>query len=481
MAGADNRLRRAVNLGTLSAAPVNRSSNIGRSDLDDLYRFSLSQRSSLNLSLSSLARGANADLELYRLKRPLNDTLRQIGNLDFRKLGNKLKTYLQRVAASKRGKNQNEAISVSDLEAGIYFLRVLQRQGNSRYVLQTTATSEQPPDPGGRSVDTIAPTAILDARNASTVGGTTYNFTVTYSDDTAADLIKVANSNVFVTGPNDFRGQANRLAVNSNSNGTSYTVTYEMVAPGGTWTSLDNGIYSIALEANQVKNLNNSAATTHTLGTFEALIPDPSVPRSGGSGNSSPPGIDVKTEIALSRQDWNLDQNIGSFNGAGSKITLRFREEANGPITEITLANANIEASDLWESDIQAIDNLLAREEVIGSKSLKFNDLRLGKTVDGKDVNFDYSNGGVKYKVSFLNQPETLLMFFVPLPDRKASTRLTYINSLSELSKLSQIQGVVVGRNPLTNNLVSELYGIGRQSITLTTIPDDAIRNDLLY
>jgi hypothetical protein len=86
MADRDNKLGKAKNLGLLGSSPLNKRDRLSQGDLDDLYRFSLSGRSSLDLSLAKIAKGADVDVEVYALKRSFNDVKRSIGNIDFRKL-----------------------------------------------------------------------------------------------------------------------------------------------------------------------------------------------------------------------------------------------------------------------------------------------------------------------------------------------------------------------------------------------------------
>jgi ELWxxDGT repeat protein len=122
-----------------------------KTDLDDLYRFSVSGRSRVDVELSGLARRTNADIELYRLTRPFNDAVRSIGKISFRKLrGNQRNANLQFIGASRRGRNSNELIS-AELDSGDYIVRVLQRQGNPRYQLRLSNTPvllpEVPPVP----------------------------------------------------------------------------------------------------------------------------------------------------------------------------------------------------------------------------------------------------------------------------------------------------------------------------------------------
>lgn len=114
MTNADNKLGKATKLNV----PGSKANRVGLTDLDDLYRFRLDGRSSVDLSLSKIAKGAKVDIELYALNRPLNQVLRSIGKIDFRKLrGKDLKSNLQLVPASGR----------SNLQSGEYFVRILQR------------------------------------------------------------------------------------------------------------------------------------------------------------------------------------------------------------------------------------------------------------------------------------------------------------------------------------------------------------------
>jgi len=265
MRDVDGKLSRANSLGILNASLLNRSNKVGQTDLDDLYRFKLSDRSSVNLLLSNITKGADVDVELYASKRPLNQVLAKIGKLDFRKLrrGDR-NANLQLVAASRQSGNQDEKI-LSTLAAGDYFIRVLQRQGNSRYQLRLSAMA----------IDKTPPTASASTSSLFTNGGSTYDFTVTYSDNVALDVNSFDSNDIQVTGPNGFSQLATRIAMNGGSNSVSSTVTYRANAPGGTWGSADNGSYSIVLQANQVADTSGNFANVAALGNFLVRIDQP--------------------------------------------------------------------------------------------------------------------------------------------------------------------------------------------------------------
>ncbi|WP_407886274.1 PPC domain-containing protein, partial [Scytonema sp. NUACC26] len=94
---------------------------VGSSDIEDLYRFSLSKSSSFNLALNSLA--ADADVQLIR-------DANSNGVIDSGEV----------IASSTNGGTSAESISRS-LDAGIYYIRVYPFNGaNTNYNLSVFAT-----------------------------------------------------------------------------------------------------------------------------------------------------------------------------------------------------------------------------------------------------------------------------------------------------------------------------------------------------
>jgi hypothetical protein len=126
MSKIDNRLSSAIDLGTLGRTPVQKKGVVSASDRDDLYHFSLSDRKQLNLDWNS-----TAAYEIYRVKRPWKQLLKRMGDSDFRSL--------------RRGQLRRnlERVSLGELGAGKYVIRVLQRSGQrsgkTRYRMQITA------------------------------------------------------------------------------------------------------------------------------------------------------------------------------------------------------------------------------------------------------------------------------------------------------------------------------------------------------
>ncbi|MCX5658232.1 MAG: hypothetical protein NTW19_00750 [Planctomycetota bacterium] len=120
--------------------------------------------------------------------------------------------------------------------------------------------------------DTTVPTASLSAAGVSAAGGTSYTFTVTYSDNAAVNASTIGAGDVRVTGPNGYSQLATFVSVNSSTNGTPRVATYSITPPGGAWASTANGTYSVALVAGQVVDTSGNAASASTLGSFAVNI-----------------------------------------------------------------------------------------------------------------------------------------------------------------------------------------------------------------
>ena len=126
--------------------------------------------------------------------------------------------------------------------------------------------------------DTQAPTASLSllSNPLTTAGGTTYDFTVTYSDDVAVNVGSIDGNDILVSGIKTgtstvfFSQLASLVSVNNTVNGTPRTATYRFTAPGGTWDSTDNGTYSFALQTGQVTDTSGKGTVSNT--TFNTAL-----------------------------------------------------------------------------------------------------------------------------------------------------------------------------------------------------------------
>ncbi|MEM6451747.1 MAG: DUF4347 domain-containing protein [Cyanobacteria bacterium P01_D01_bin.105] len=132
--------------------------------------------------------------------------------------------------------------------------------------LELSTSGGEPPD-----VDTTPPTAQINVTDIVSEGDTSTEFTVTYSDNTALNPSSVDSNDVQVTGPNGFSQLATLVAVDANADNSALTATYQIKAPGGSWNEADNGLYTVAIQANEVTDTSNNAVTSIPT-TFETNI-----------------------------------------------------------------------------------------------------------------------------------------------------------------------------------------------------------------
>ncbi len=121
------------------------------------------------------------------------------------------------------------------------------------------------------TIDKAAPQANTLVAASLTSGGTTHSFTVAFSDNQALDVSSLDGGDIRVTGPGGFSQLATFVSVTPAS-GTSRTATYRISAPGGAWDSADNGVYTVALQASQVRDAAGNPVAAKTLGTFSVNI-----------------------------------------------------------------------------------------------------------------------------------------------------------------------------------------------------------------
>jgi Right handed beta helix region/Dockerin type I domain len=107
----------------------------------------------------------------------------------------------------------------------------------------------------------------------TTVGVATYTFQITYADDSAVNIGTLDGNDVRVTGPGSFSQMATFVSVNNPTNGTPRTATYRITAPGGTFTPVANGAYTIAVQPSQVLDTTTNSVPLTPVGTFLMRIP----------------------------------------------------------------------------------------------------------------------------------------------------------------------------------------------------------------
>ncbi|MBO0348555.1 DUF4347 domain-containing protein, partial [Phormidium pseudopriestleyi FRX01] len=114
------------------------------------------------------------------------------------------------------------------------------------------------------------------AEDVTTVGGTTYSFTVTFTDNRAIDWSTLGIGDIIVTGTNNESLNVTAIATpDNNGNFNSIKVTYQMTPPGDSWDPGDNGTYTVTLQENEVTDTTGNAIASQELGTFVVNINNP--------------------------------------------------------------------------------------------------------------------------------------------------------------------------------------------------------------
>jgi hypothetical protein len=125
-------------------------------------------------------------------------------------------------------------------------------------------------------VDTTPPVAAsFNAQPITSAGGSTYTFTVTYTDNVAVAAGTIGAADVTVA-----RAGGPALTVtNATTSGSGGTVnaTYTVAAPGGSWDATENGTYAITVLAGSVEDAAGNDVAQKA-GSFQVNIPDLSTP-----------------------------------------------------------------------------------------------------------------------------------------------------------------------------------------------------------
>lgn len=184
---------------------------------------------------------------------------------------------------SGAGSDDNAAFTIVGSQ-----LRINAMPTKSSYSIRVRAA-----DPGGlfferiftlSAPDTQRPVATLVAPNVTTPDSS-YQFTVTYSDDVAIRVSSFGSSNIEVTGPNGYNELAALQSINSFTNGTPRIAVYSITPPGGTWDAADNGTYTVTLRPNEVFDTSENAALS-AFGTFTVNLPGEPSPSPSPSPSS---------------------------------------------------------------------------------------------------------------------------------------------------------------------------------------------------
>jgi hypothetical protein len=165
-----------------------------------------------------------------------------------------------------------------------------------------------------------SPTATLSAGNVTVPGGTSTYFTVTYRDTVAFNAATIGTGDVLVTGPKGYKQTAVLTSVTHSTDGKTYTATYKITPPGGTWDSGDNGAYTVTLQAGRVEDSTGVWASGRSLGSFQVLLQgDDWFSDNLTNANLQVLARQLLTDGTLSRND--AIQLLDSAEGSGSSLS----------------------------------------------------------------------------------------------------------------------------------------------------------------
>jgi hypothetical protein len=123
------------------------------------------------------------------------------------------------------------------------------------------------------------PFALDSTTPLTTPGGSTYNFTVTYWDPTGTNQgikFNTVNSTppaIIVTDPNGNDVPVTTVNISPQNDAPKIVVTYQINAPGGVWAPADDGIYTVQVRANQVKDEDGNFVPNDFLDPIEIIMP----------------------------------------------------------------------------------------------------------------------------------------------------------------------------------------------------------------
>jgi hypothetical protein len=206
-----------------------------------------------------------------------------------------------------------------------------------------------------RALDPVASATTTDV---TTAGGTSYSFTVRYTDDGALDENSFDDNDVRVGGPGGFDVPAKFKSLNSS--GQQATVTYSIVPPGGSWDFADNGTYTVVMQANQVFDGLGNPVKPGPIGHFNVNVP-PSSPTPTPTPGSSPGLVgNVSTRLPVGVDDNVLIEGfiVQGPDGSTKKIIVRAIGPSLVPFgINDALANPTLEIRDQSNAIIAANDD----------------------------------------------------------------------------------------------------------------------------
>lgn len=170
-------------------------------------------------------------------------------------------------------------------------------------------------------LDSTVPTSTITAANVTTVGASTYQFTIAYGDNVAVDPSWADVDNVQVLDPHGNPLTIKSALADNSTAGAPRTVTYTVATPSGAWSADNDGTYTINLLAGQMRDTaGNSAAANSAQFSVNIPVPDTTPPTATITAPSiDSPGGTTQT-ISVTYAD-NRDVDLSTINPANITVT----------------------------------------------------------------------------------------------------------------------------------------------------------------
>jgi hypothetical protein len=165
---------------------------------------------------------------------------------------------------------QDEAIGTGSLK--YYYLR------DASFAESGDLFASYTQDPNGyltRLQTSEAPSATFSGPAIRQNTRAAYRFAVTFHDDDKVKLSSITSASVAVVFPDGSRHSVLLVSTNRTSDDKTITATYRLI--NNRWNSADNGIYQIAVQANQVSDLLSNTSAARAIGRFLVHIPNPAL------------------------------------------------------------------------------------------------------------------------------------------------------------------------------------------------------------
>ena len=131
-----------------------------------------------------------------------------------------------------------------------------------------------PPDVGAvERTEPGVPTASAALPGVTTAGADSYQFVITFADDSAIAAASIGTGAVRVTGPKGFGATPTLVSLDNMSNGPMRLATFRFTPPGGTWDGPDAGLYTVSVGSGAVTDTGGRPVPPGALGAVLVDLP----------------------------------------------------------------------------------------------------------------------------------------------------------------------------------------------------------------